>query len=287
MRHLVLGGTGTVGSLVVRGLLDRGESVRVATRSAERARALPAGVRSVVGDLADPRTYGAIFDEYDHLFLLTANGPSDLMEGLAAVNEARRTGARRVVHLSIQDVEKVPWAPHFASKIAIEAALRASGLPHTILRPNNFYQNDYWWKDVILQHGVYPQPIGDVGLSRVDTRDIGEAAVRTLTEGGHEGRTYVLAGPEALTGADCAERFSRALGTKVVYAGNDLAAWAANMRDFLPPWAVYDYTLMYAAFQKEGFRATPGQLEETRSILGHEPRSFDAFAHETARVWKG
>ena len=43
MRHLVLGGTGTVGSLVVRGLLDKGETVRVLTRSAEHARSLPKG----------------------------------------------------------------------------------------------------------------------------------------------------------------------------------------------------------------------------------------------------
>ena len=34
--------------------------------------------------------------------------------------------------------------PHFGSKVGVEAALRRSGIPFTILRPNNFYQNDYW-----------------------------------------------------------------------------------------------------------------------------------------------
>ncbi len=286
MRHLVLGGTGTVGSLVVRGLLAKGETVRVATRSPERAGELPKGAQSVVGDLTDPGTYETIFADYDHLFLLTANGPSDQMEGLAAVNEARRTGARRVVHLSIHDVEKAPEAPHFASKIAIEAALKASGLPHTILRPNNFYQNDHWWKDALLQYGVYPQPIGGIGVSRVDTRDIADAAVRALTGSGYEGKTFVLAGPEPLTGADCAERFSRALGRKIVYGGDDLAAWAGSMRAYLPAWAVYDYALMYAMFQKKGLKATPAQLEETRAIVGREPRTFDAFVHEAAAAWK-
>jgi uncharacterized protein YbjT (DUF2867 family) len=204
MKHLVLGGTGTVGSLVVRGLLDKGESVHVLTRNAEHAKALPKGAGAVVGDLTDPATYGPAFDGgYDALFLLTANGPTDLMEGLAAVNEAKRAGVKRVVHLSIHDVEKCPEAPHFASKIAIEAALAASGLPHTILRPNNFYQNDHWSKDAILQYGVYPQPLGDVGCSRVDTRDIAEAAVRALTEDGHLGKTYALVGPDPLTGGHC------------------------------------------------------------------------------------
>jgi uncharacterized protein YbjT (DUF2867 family) len=286
MKHLVMGGTGTVGSLVVKGLLEKGEKVRVLTRSLERAGALPKGTEAVIGDLNDPSTYEKSFADYDHLFLLTANGPTDLMEGLAAVNEAKRTNARRVVHLSIHDVEKIPEAPHFASKIAIESALKELGLPFTILRPNNFYQNDYWFKDPILQYGVYPQPIGDIGLSRVDTRDIADAAVRALTENGHSGRTYALVGPQAVTGADCAAALSKALGKPVAYAGNDLAAWKKSMAPYMPAWAIYDYALMYASFQAKGLKATPAQLAETRTILGHEPRSYGDFVKETAAAWK-
>ena len=286
MRHLVLGGTGTVGSIVVRGLLERGETVRVLTRSADRAKDLPKGAEAVLGDLTDPGTYEKVFSGYDNLFLLTANGPTDLMEGLAAVNEAKRTKAKRVVHLSIHDVEKCPEAPHFASKIAIEQALKALGVPHTILRPNNFYQNDHWFKDAILQYGVYPQPIGNVGISRVDTRDIGEAAVRALTEGGHLGKTYALVGPDAVTGNSCAADFAKALGKPVAYGGDDLAAWAKSMAPYMPAWAVYDYALMYAMFQAKGLKATPAQLGETRTILGREPRTFSDFVKETTAAWK-
>ena len=286
MRHLVLGGTGTVGSIVVRGLLERGETVRVLTRSADRAKDLPKGAEAVLGDLTDPGTYEKVFSGYDNLFLLTANGPTDLMEGLAAVNEAKRTKAKRVVHLSIHDVEKCPEAPHFASKIAIEQALKALGVPHTILRPNNFYQNDHWFKDAILQYGVYPQPIGNVGISRVDTRDIGEAAVRALTEDGHLGKTYALVGPDAVTGNSCAADFAKALGKPIAYGGDDLAAWAKSMAPYMPAWAVYDYALMYAMFQATGLKATPAQLGETRTILGREPRTFSDFVKETTAAWK-
>ena len=282
MRHLVLGGTGTVGSLVVSGLIEKGESVRVVTRDAAKAKALPQGATAVVGDMARPETYDGIFRDYDTLFLLTANGPSDLLEGLGAVAEARRTKAKRVVHLSIQDLEKGLDAPHFASKIAVEAALAQSGLAWTILRPNNFFQNDWWWKDVIVQHGVYPQPIGSIGLSRVDTRDIAEAAVRALTEPGHTGKKYTLAGPDALTGEETAKAFADALGRKVVYGGDDLDAWAKAMAPYLAPWAIFDYRLMYAMFQAKGLKATPAQLEETRAILGHAPRRFADFVKEFA-----
>ncbi len=286
MRHLILGGTGTVGSLVVRGLLEKGETVRVLTRSADRAKDLPKGAEAVLGDLTDPATYETAFTDYDNLFLLTANGPTDLMEGLVALNEAKRTKAKRVVHLSIHDVEKCPEAPHFASKIAIENALKESGLKYTILRPNNFYQNDYWFKDVILQYGAYPQPIGDAGISRVDTRDIGVAAVRALTEDGHFGKTYALVGPDVLTGADCAAEFSKALGKPVTYSGNDLAAWAKSFAPYMPAWAIYDFAIMYGMFQAKGLKATAAQLNETRTILGREPRRFSDFVSETAASWK-
>ena len=286
MRHLVLGGTGTVGHLVVAGLLKKGESVRVLTRSPEKAKELPPGAAAVLGDLEDPDTYASAFTDYDHLFLLNATTPSELQEGLAAVNEARRSGAKRVVYLSIHDVEKGPAVPHFATKIGIEHALAETGLPHTNLRPNNFYQNDLWYKDVILQYGVYPQPLGSAGLSRVDTRDIAEAAIRALTESGHEGKTYALVGPDALTGEDCAAQYSKALGKKIVYGGDDLVAWAKGSRAGMPAWAVYDYGLMYDMFQKRGLRATPAQLQETRTILGHEPRTYADFVRETVAAWK-
>ncbi|MEX0879021.1 MAG: NmrA family NAD(P)-binding protein [Thermoanaerobaculia bacterium] len=286
MKHLILGGTGTVGSLVVEGLLKKGESVRVLTRSAERAKSLPKGALFVLGDLQDPDTYKAIFADYDNLFLLNATGPAELQEGLAAVNEARRSGAKRVVYLSIHDVEKAPAVPHFAVKVAVENALVASGLKPTILRPNNFFQNDYWYKEALLNYGVYPQPIGNAGLSQVDARDIADAAVRALTEGGHEGRTYVLAGSEALGGNDHASIYSEALGKKIAYGGDDLAAWAQSARASLPAWAVYDYALMYAVFQASGLRATAAQLAQTEAILGRKPRSFRDFVKETAAAWQ-
>ena len=63
-------------------------------------------------------------------------------------------------------VDRAPHLPHFGAKLPIEAAIKASGIAYTIVRPNNFYQNDYWYKDAMLQYGVYPQPLGGVGLSR-------------------------------------------------------------------------------------------------------------------------
>ena len=191
-----------------------------------------------------------------------------------------------MVYLSVQDVEAGPHIPHFAAKIAIENALRRSGLAVTILRPNNFYQNDHWFRESIVEHGVYPQPIGRAGVSRVDVRDIADAAVRALTSSDYEGRAYAIAGPEALTGPDCARAWAEALDREVVYVGDDLDAWQEQALNMLPAWMVYDLRLMYGLFQEEGLTATGEQLEETRTVVGHEPRSFGDFVREMASSWR-
>lgn len=286
MTYLIIGGTGTVGKDVVSGLLQQSKSVRVLTRSQEHAKKLPKGATAVIGDLEDPSTYDTIFDNVDKLFLLNPVSMTELHQGLAALNEAQRVGIDHVVYLSVQDAETIPDAPHFAAKLAIESALKQSDLTYTILRPNNFYQNDHWFREPIQSQGIYPQPIGTVGLSRVDTRDVAMAAVNALTQSGHEDKTYTLAGPDVLTGEDCARVYADVLDRDISYGGNDLDAWEAQSRSMLPTWMAYDYKIMYAGFQENGLIATTAQQKETRRILGEEPRSFQNFVQQVTKQWK-
>ncbi|HSM50041.1 MAG TPA: NmrA family NAD(P)-binding protein [Thermoanaerobaculia bacterium] len=287
MRVLVTGGTGTVGSAVVGELSARGVSVRVLTRSAERAAALPAGTEAVVGDLLDPATVRGAFAGADALFLLNAVSTTEAHEGLMGVNGARFGRVGRIVYLSVQDADRVPHLPHFGAKLAVEAAVAASGIPHTILRPNNFFQNDHWFRQAILEHGVYPQPIGGAGISRVDVRDIAEAAAIALTEEGHAGRTYDLVGPEPLTGERCAAVWSEALGRPVVYGGDDLDAWEAQALSYLPAWMAFDFREMYGHFQTVGLVGSAEAIARQTALLGHPPRPFAAFAAECAAAWRG
>jgi len=283
MKVLVLGGSGTVGSQVARELLARGADVSVLTRDPKKP--LPSGVRAVAGDLLDPATVRSAFAGMDAVFLLNAVSATECHEGLMAVNGARLGAVKKIVYLSVHDVDKAPHLPHFGSKISVEAAIRASGIPFTILRPNNFFQNDVWSKDALLGLGVYPQPIGSVGLSRVDVRDIAEAAAIALTSGENDGRTVNLVGPEIHTGSSTAEIWGNVLGRRITYAGDDLDAWEKQSLAYLPPFLVFDFRLMYAFFQERGLKATPEDVARMTALLGHAPRRFDDFAAETARAW--
>ena len=283
MKVLVLGGTGTVGSQVVLELLARSADVSVLTRDPKKP--LPPGVRALAGDLLDPATVRSAFAGMDGVFLLNAVSATECHEGLMAINGARMAGVKKVVYLSVHRVDEAPHLPHFGAKIPIEAAIRASGIPFTILRPNNFLQNDTWYKDAMLGYDVYPQPFGDVGLSRVDVRDIAEAAAIALTAGAANGETVNLVGPDVLTATATAATWGGVLGRKIAYGGNDLDAWEKQSLAFLPAWMVFDFKLMYLFFQEKGLKATPADLARLTALLGHPPRRFDEFAAETARSW--
>ncbi|MEO5895202.1 MAG: NmrA family NAD(P)-binding protein [Vicinamibacterales bacterium] len=284
MQILVTGGTGTVGSAVVRELLARKQQVSVLTRDASKP--LPDGVKAVEGNLLDVASVRRVFNGVDAVFLLNSVSQTETSEALMAITAMRAAGVKRVVYLSVHEVDKAAWLPHFGSKVGIEAALKVAGIPFTILRPNNFYQNDYWFKDVLLQYGVYPQPLGDAGVSRVDVRDIAEAAAVVLTTAGHEGETYDLVGPEAITGIRTTEIWARVLGREIKYAGDDLDAWEQQSLQYLPPWMVFDFREMYAYFQSAGLKASTEAIARQTRLLGHAPRGFEAFAAETAAAWK-
>jgi uncharacterized protein YbjT (DUF2867 family) len=286
MKILVIGGTGTVGSGVVQQLIKNGDSVRVLSSSPEKIISLPTGAEGVVGNLEKEETLPAALDGAEGVFLLNALAQSETQQGLNVVNAAKEANIQRMVYMSVARINEGKQIPHFATKIPIEKAVRESGIAYTILRPNNFYQNDYWFKDTIMAYGIYPQPIGSVGISRIDVRDIADAAVSAFSESRHENKVYELGGPEVLTGQGTAAVYSRHLGKSIKYAGDDVDRWGEQAKQTMPSWLVDDLKIMYKYFQKAGLRITAEELKEQEKIVGHTPRTFDSFIGETAALWK-
>jgi len=283
MRVLVTGGTGTVGSQVVKALLARGVDVSILTRDPAKAR-VPDGVTVVGGNLTEIQTIKTVFRDVDGVFLLNVVGPTESQEALLSLTAMRGSGAH-VVYLSVHHADRAAYLPHFGAKVGVEAGLKASGLKYTVLRPDNFFQNDYWFKDVLLQYGVYPQPLGQVGTSRVDVRDIADAAAIAFTSGGHEGQIYDLVGPEVVTGPSTAAVWSEVLNKPIAYGGDDMDAWEAQAASMMPDYMAYDFRHMYEHFQTKGLRASAEAVARLTTLLGRPPRSFRAFAEETAAAW--
>jgi uncharacterized protein YbjT (DUF2867 family) len=284
MKILVTGGTGNVGAEVVKELRKRKADIRLLVR--KEGDPTPKGVEVVVGDLLDPVSVQKAMRGVEKLYLLNAVVPDELTQGLIAYDLARKLKLKHVVYHSVFRVDRFKDVPHFASKLAIENAMREFDVPFTIIRPNYFSQNDATLKDALSKAGTYPMPLGQVGVSAVDIRDIAEAAAIALTSDGHFGKTYNLNGPEVLSGPRMASIWSGLLGKEVRYSGDDMDAFEVQMRKRAPSWSAFDIRMMFEGYLERGFVAEPGDVEILTNLLGHAPRRYEEFAKETVLIWQ-
>jgi len=130
MTILVTGSTGKVGSEVLKELDKRGATIRALVRKPDAK--LPKRVEAIVGDLLDPVSVEKALDGADKLYLLNGVVPDELTQGLIAYGLAKKLKLKHVVYHSVFRAEHFLDVPHFASKVAIESALRQFDVPFTI-----------------------------------------------------------------------------------------------------------------------------------------------------------
>jgi uncharacterized protein YbjT (DUF2867 family) len=287
MKVLVTGATGTVGSELVKALVQRGADVRALTRRQPKPGTFPSAVEIALGDLSDPVSVAEAMKGVDKLFLLIGNAPDEFTQALTAYGLAKKAGLKHVTYLSVYKADQFLEVPHFAAKFAVEEAIRAGGIPYTILRPGYFAQNERRLKGVLTGPGVYPIPAGNQGLAVVDVRDIAEAAAISLTEEGHNGKSYDLVSSEMLNGPDAASIWSKLLGKKITYAGHgDFDGFEAQLRESgMPSWLAYELRVMFQGYVERGLSNTENQTARFAALLGHQPRTYRSFAEELAKEW--
>jgi uncharacterized protein YbjT (DUF2867 family) len=290
MNILVTGSTGTIGSLVVRGLAAQGASVHALTRNPDQA-SFPDGVIAVKGDMTDVPSMRAALKEADTLFLLNAVVADEVTQAIGTLSLAREAGIKRIVYLSVLNSDLYTDVPHFTGKYTVERMIEQFDLPATVLRPSYFMQNDAMLRDGLLQQGRYGMPIGNVGVAMVDVRDIAEVAVAALLRRARAAaplprEVIEISGPDVLTGDALATIWSGVLGRPVTPAGNDLDAWEAFMAGLMPSWAAHDLRLMLARFHVDGMLGKPGAAEILTGLLGHPPRRYRDLAVELATAWQ-
>ena len=286
MKVLVAGGTGAVGSYLVPTLQRLGADVGVMTRSPKKVADLFPHATPVVADFLQPFKLAKVFADFEALFLLVPCVTSEAHEGLTAVQLAKEAGIKRLVYMSVQQNKHSPkHVPHIGAKMLIESVIEQSGVPYTFIRPNVFMQNDYWFRQA-LQSGVYPQPIGDVGTSSCDVRDIADAATAALMSGECAGRSFTVAGPDVLTGESAAAIWERALGRPVRYGGHEMDRWASGqVSNGQLDWFVYDLKNMYQAWQRNGLIAEQAELDRLCTLIGRDLRTYEDFVGTTASQW--
>lgn len=284
MTILVTGATGRVGRRVVQQLIDRGAKVRVLVRDPAKAD-FPPLVEIARGELLDLEALRAAFKGVRTLFLLNAVAGDEFTQALITLNVARECGVDRVVYLSVLHADRFVNVPHFAVKSGAERMIHQMGFSATILRPAYFIDNELMIKDVVLQHGVYPMPIGAKGIAMVDARDIAEVAATELIRrdqaaGPLPVETINLVGPDTLTGAAAAAIWSDVLGRPIVYGGDDPSAFEQSVSAFMPKWMAYEMRLMAQRYVSDGMVPEVGDIDRLIAILDRPLHSYRDFVSE-------
>jgi uncharacterized protein YbjT (DUF2867 family) len=143
-RVFITGGTGYLGRALIPLLLGRGHEVRALVRRGSESK-LPRGCEAVAGDPLDEASFaGSVAPSDTFVQLVGVPRPSpakarqfreiDLVSGHASVGAARAAGVRHFVYVSVAQPAPVMKA-YQEVRAEVEAALRGSGLPATVLRP--------------------------------------------------------------------------------------------------------------------------------------------------------
>lgn len=228
MTIAITGATGQLGRLAIAALKARGAAPVALARSPEKAADLGVAVRAF--DYTRPDA--AALDGIETLVLISSNDFTDRVgQHKAVIAAAKAAGVGHVIYTSILKGEKSPMLLA-ADHIGTEAALKASGLPHTLLR-NGWYTENYTGSlGAALAHGGMAGAAGAGLVSTAARADYAEAIAVVALDKDHQGKVHELAGDEAYQLADMAAEVSRQSGKTIGYSSLPEADYAAMLIGF-------------------------------------------------------
>ena len=289
---LVTGATGLNGAELVRKLSARGVAVRALVRNASGTNAAKAtelsrlaGVDVAEGDMARPDTLVPALSGIDRAMLISSSNPTMREDQSAFIDAAARAGVRHVVKLSgiIPDVNS-PF--RFARMHGeIERHLEASGMAFTHLRAGEFMHAYFRQVPSIVNRGVLALPMADARIASIDIGDIADVAADVLTGSGHEGKTYPITGPDALTMTEVAAALSAATGKPIRYVDVPPEdARAAQIAAGMPAYLADGLAELFAE-RRKGKEETVSSVIPT--VFKRRPMSFADFARRHAAIFRG
>lgn len=270
------GATGNQGGAVAHHLLQNGFAVRALVRDKTKPAALTveqAGATLVEGDLDDRASLESAVQGVDGVFSMQGfleGAEVEIRQGTALADVALAADVKHFVYSSVGSAERNTGIPHFDSKFQIEEHIRASGLPHTILRPVFFLYN-YNWLRPMIEGGQIFQPLSpDRKLQQLSEEDYGEMVVQVFERpDDFLGRAIEVASVD-LTMTEVAATFSDVTGRAVAYQQIPFEAYQEQ--------AGLELTTMMRWFENVGYNADFAQLEREFGA----PSSFDSYlrAHD-------
>ena len=264
---LVIGGTGKTGRKVVEKLKERNQNVRIGSRN-----------ESPSFEWEDPTSWPKALEGIDKVYIvfypdLAVPGAYEAIQGLTEV--AKKAGVTKAVLLSGKGEKEAERC---------EQVVENSGLDYTLVRASWFNQNfseSFFLEPILSGHVALPMP--DTKIPFVDTGDIAEVVVEALINDAHNGKTYEITGPNALTFEEVVDIIAQATEREITYQAVTQEEYNAMMKDAGVP---SDYIWLFDYLFREVLGNPNNQLVTTdvEKILGRKPTDFRAYAQNTVKT---
>jgi uncharacterized protein YbjT (DUF2867 family) len=282
---LITGANGTVGKAVLAEVARSGQKHRAMYRSKADAAKAPAGTEAVIADFADKQSLAAALRGVESLYLVCSPIRELVQLEGNAIEASEAAGVRRIVlnsALGAGDYGKS--FPSWHRKV--EDKLKATKMTYCILRPNSFLQNILtYFAPSIRAQGAFYSSMGNTRTSYLDVRDIATVAAKALGGGPHDGKTYELNGPEAVTYAEVAQKISQHAKIPAHYVDIPVDAQRKAMLDQgMPDWQVTALLDLQTYYTSGKGGAVDGVLQ---ALLGRPPITIDRFLEEFAAEFRG
>ncbi|HAS1032924.1 TPA: SDR family oxidoreductase [Enterobacter cloacae] len=229
----ITGATGQLGRLVIEQLLKTvpANQIVAIVRNPAKAEALSQqGIIVRQGDYTDQAALTTALKGVKKLLLISSSEVGQrATQHQNVINAAKAAGVTFIAYTSLLHADNSPLGLH-VEHVATEKALATSGIPYALLR-NGWYTENYLASaPPALEHGVFIGAAGEGKIASATRADYAAAAAKVVSEEGHAGKVYELAGDSAWTLSELAAELSKQSGKPVVYQNMSEADFAAALK---------------------------------------------------------
>lgn len=229
----ITGATGQLGRLVIEQLLKTvpANQIVAIVRNPAKAEALSQqGIVVRQGDYTDQAALTTALKGVKKLLLISSSEVGQrATQHQNVINAAKAAGVTFIAYTSLLHADTSPLGLH-VEHVETEKALAESGVPYALLR-NGWYTENYLASaPPALEHGVFIGAAGEGKIASATRADYAAAAAKVVSEDGHAGNVYELAGDSAWTLSELAAELSKQSGKPVVYQNMSEADFAAALK---------------------------------------------------------
>jgi NAD(P)H dehydrogenase (quinone) len=229
----ITGATGQLGQLVIENLLNTvpANQLVAIVRNPAKAQVLSdKGLIVSQGNYTDEASLQSALQGVEKLLLISGSEVGQrAAQHRNVINAAKAAGVKFIAYTSLLHADNSPLGLH-VEHVETEKMLAESGIPYALLR-NGWYTENYLASaPPAIEHGVFIGAAGEGKIASATRADYAAAAARVMSEEGHAGKVYELAGDDAWTLSELAAELSQQSGKTVSYQNLSEADFAAALK---------------------------------------------------------